>query len=92
MKYHCYTPCSAPNTGWKISESELAVRRDMRQHRIFTIDPPTARDLDDALHVTELPDGTVEVRVTHPSNCDYHDAHVHVLAYTHELLSSAADC
>ncbi|KAG5185382.1 hypothetical protein JKP88DRAFT_276796 [Tribonema minus] len=49
--------------GWKIPASEAAVRRDLRDARIFTIDPPTARDLDDALHVTPLPDGTVEIGV-----------------------------
>lgn len=35
----------------------------MRDHTIFTIDPPTAKDLDDALHVKELPDGTFELGV-----------------------------
>lgn len=39
-------------------------RRDYRQERIFTIDPTTAKDLDDALHIKLLPDGaTVEVGV-----------------------------
>jgi len=35
----------------------------LREHTIFTIDPPTAKDLDDALHVTQLPDGTYEIGV-----------------------------
>ena len=34
------------------------VRRDLRtSHRIFSIDPPTARDLDDALSVRPLGKG-----------------------------------
>ena len=48
---------------WAIPASELATQRDLRAHRIFTIDPATARDLDDALHVTPMPDGTVELGV-----------------------------
>lgn len=30
---------------------------------MFSIDPSTAKDLDDALHVTDMRDGTVEVGV-----------------------------
>lgn len=33
---------------------ELALRRDLRSQCIFTIDPSTARDLDDALHCRVL--------------------------------------
>ena len=46
-----------------IPEEEVARRRDLRSTRIFSIDPWSARDLDDALHVTPLPDGTVELGV-----------------------------
>lgn len=46
---------------WSIPPEEIALRRDLRAQRIFTIDPSNARDLDDALHITELPDGTFEV-------------------------------
>lgn len=49
--------------GWKPTEEMLRGRRDYRNHRIFTIDPTTARDLDDALHITELEDGRVEIGV-----------------------------
>lgn len=38
-----------PPTPWSISGEELASRRDFRSSRVFSIDPPTARDLDDAL-------------------------------------------
>jgi exoribonuclease R len=48
---------------WCIPEAEIAPgnRIDLRDTCIFTIDPPTARDLDDALHITELPDSTFEI-------------------------------
>lgn len=36
---------------WIIPESEYAERMDLRSKRIFTIDPLTARDLDDALSI-----------------------------------------
>ncbi|KAI8619015.1 hypothetical protein BC830DRAFT_1078836 [Chytriomyces sp. MP71] len=52
-----------PPTPWSIPESEYAVRRDFRNVRVFSIDPLTARDLDDALSVVPLPDGTFEVGV-----------------------------
>jgi len=49
--------------GWSIPEEEIAKRRDLRETCIFTIDPPTARDLDDALHCFKLPNGNFEVGV-----------------------------
>ena len=36
---------------------QFAFRRDLRKECIFTIDPATARDLDDAMHCNKLPDG-----------------------------------
>ena len=48
---------------WTIPPEEIAQRRDLRAHRIFSIDPLTARDLDDALSCTALGDGTFEVGV-----------------------------
>lgn len=44
-------------------ETQSDVRRDLRSHRVFTIDPETAKDLDDALHVVKNDDGTFEVGV-----------------------------
>jgi ribonuclease R len=38
-------------------------RRDFRGQTTFTIDPATARDFDDALSVTRLPDGNLEIGV-----------------------------
>ncbi|CAM9097036.1 unnamed protein product [Ectocarpus fasciculatus] len=48
---------------WKIPNEEIRKRRDLRATRIFTIDPTGARDLDDALSVTPLADGTFEIGV-----------------------------
>ncbi len=48
---------------WEIPPSEILKRRDLRAYRIFTIDPPNAKDLDDALHITPLDDGTYEIGV-----------------------------
>jgi DIS3-like exonuclease 2 len=49
--------------GWKPTPNMYAGRRDYRAERIFTIDPTTAKDLDDALHIKMQDDGTVEVGV-----------------------------
>ncbi len=38
-----------PTIPWSIPEGEYKYRRDMRAERIFSIDPLTARDLDDAV-------------------------------------------
>jgi len=48
---------------WSIPEPELKLRRDFRSECVFTIDPLTARDLDDALSVTHMPDGNYRVAV-----------------------------
>lgn len=47
----------------EISASEIARRADLRQKEIFTIDPVDAKDFDDAIHVSELPNGNFEVGV-----------------------------
>lgn len=54
-----------PPTPWSIPDREIQadVRRDLRNHRVFTIDPETAKDLDDALHIVKNEDGTYEVGV-----------------------------
>jgi DIS3-like exonuclease 2 len=43
-----------PPTPWAISPEDLNGRRDFRNQRVFSIDPPTARDLDDALSIERL--------------------------------------
>ncbi|CAG2110099.1 unnamed protein product [Medioppia subpectinata] len=48
---------------WHIPERELQYRRDFRNECVFTIDPSTARDLDDALSVKRLNDGNLEIGV-----------------------------
>jgi protein SSD1 len=50
-------------TPWSIPEEELQNREDLRGLRIFSIDPPTARDLDDALSCRAIGDGSFEVGV-----------------------------
>mmetsp|Transcript_30979 Transcript_30979/g.79024 ORF Transcript_30979/g.79024 Transcript_30979/m.79024 type:complete len:1166 (-) Transcript_30979:319-3816(-) len=44
-----------PKTPWNVSDQDLSGRRDFRSHRVFSIDPPTAKDLDDALHIHPVP-------------------------------------
>jgi exoribonuclease R len=48
---------------WMELEVEASRRIDLRKKRIFTIDPLTARDLDDAIHVDIIDDEFVEVGV-----------------------------
>ncbi|XP_075717943.1 DIS3-like exonuclease 2 isoform X2 [Rhinoderma darwinii] len=55
--------CLPQNLPWAIPQEELERRRDLRKECIFTIDPATARDLDDALSCKLLPDGNFEVGV-----------------------------
>lgn len=47
----------------EISEEEIKNRIDLRKECIFTIDPLTARDLDDAVSCKELPNGNYEIGV-----------------------------
>lgn len=49
--------------GWAPTSDMYKGRRDYRSERIFTIDPTTAKDLDDALHIKKLPGGRVEIGV-----------------------------
>ncbi|KAL7387350.1 hypothetical protein ABVT39_022444 [Epinephelus coioides] len=55
--------CLPKNLPWTIPPEEMKKRKDLRQECIFTIDPATARDLDDALSCKQLPDGNFEVGV-----------------------------
>ena len=48
---------------WRIPEDELAKRLDLRKTRIFTIDPITAQDLDDALSIEKITDTIYEIGV-----------------------------
>lgn len=55
--------CLPQETPWKIPKEELEYRRDFRNDCVFTIDPLTARDLDDAVHCKKIEDGRFEVGV-----------------------------
>ncbi|XP_060198062.1 DIS3-like exonuclease 2 isoform X2 [Lycium barbarum] len=52
-----------PSIPWEIPKEELQSRRDIRNSCVFTIDPATATDFDDALSVERLPDGNFRVGV-----------------------------
>ena len=47
----------------RITEKEIARRRDMRARTTFTIDPADAKDFDDALSIHKIEDGIWEVGV-----------------------------
>ncbi|XP_052872876.1 DIS3-like exonuclease 2 [Anopheles cruzii] len=59
-----------PPLPYRIPEEEIARREDLRGECIFTIDPATARDLDDALSCKVLSDGNYEIGV-HISDVTY---------------------
>lgn len=46
-----------------IPERELETRKDLRGERIFSIDPETTKDVDDALSIRANEDGTFDVAV-----------------------------
>lgn len=52
-----------PPLPWSIPDREYEVRRDFREHCVFTIDPATAKDLDDAVSVKKLDNGNYEIGV-----------------------------
>lgn len=49
--------CLPKESPWTIPEAELQWRKDFRSECVFTIDPSTARDLDDALSCKDLGNG-----------------------------------
>lgn len=55
----------------EIRPEDLEDREDIRKECVFTIDPLTARDLDDAVSVKELPNGNFEIGV-HISDASYY--------------------
>lgn len=54
-----------PEVPWSAneSESEILARRDFRDECVFSIDPPTARDLDDALSIRRCSADVYEIGV-----------------------------
>nr|CAB3238077.1 DIS3-like exonuclease 2 [Phallusia mammillata] len=57
------TDCLPKDLPWMIPQEERSKRRDFTKECIFSIDPSTARDLDDALHCRKLESGHFEVGV-----------------------------
>ncbi|XP_024596359.1 DIS3-like exonuclease 2 isoform X4 [Neophocaena asiaeorientalis asiaeorientalis] len=55
--------CLPQDLPWTIPPEEFSKRRDLRKDCVFTIDPSTARDLDDALSCKPVADGNFEVGV-----------------------------
>ncbi|KAK8646902.1 hypothetical protein V6N13_120669 [Hibiscus sabdariffa] len=52
-----------PSTPWEIPPKEFQTRKDLRDLCVFTIDPSTASDLDDALSIEKLTNDTFRVGV-----------------------------
>lgn len=54
-----------PPLPWSVSSEDLAnpIRQDLRHLRVFSVDPPGCKDIDDALHYTALSNGNFEVGV-----------------------------
>ncbi|KAG0239001.1 hypothetical protein BGX31_003124 [Mortierella sp. GBA43] len=52
-----------PKLPWTIPDDEMKRRRDIRKDCVFSIDPATAKDLDDAVSCVPLKDGTFEIGV-----------------------------
>ncbi|KAK2659550.1 hypothetical protein Ddye_006083 [Dipteronia dyeriana] len=59
-----------PHIPWEVPSEELFSRKDIRNLCIFTIDPPTATDLDDALSIERLSDGICRIGV-HIADASY---------------------
>jgi DIS3-like exonuclease 2 len=52
-----------PAQSWEVPEEEVTARRDLRHILTFTIDPPTAIELDDALSIEMVSDGVFRIGV-----------------------------
>ncbi|KAK6924586.1 PIN domain [Dillenia turbinata] len=54
-----------PPLPWSVATQDLVnpSRLDLRHLRVFSVDPPGCKDIDDALHCTILPSGNFEVGV-----------------------------
>lgn len=75
VPWTCVTPIfvKLPNLSSLLSsvpDREFEVRKDLRGERVFTIDPETAKDLDDALSIKLNEDGTYDVGV-HVADVSY---------------------
>eukprot|EP00730_Choanoeca_flexa_P007158 TRINITY_DN12289_c0_g2_i1.p1 TRINITY_DN12289_c0_g2~~TRINITY_DN12289_c0_g2_i1.p1 ORF type:complete len:726 (+),score=172.14 TRINITY_DN12289_c0_g2_i1:2-2179(+) len=52
-----------PSPDWQVADQDLSRREDLRHLDVCSIDPPGCTDIDDALHVVDLPNGNYEVGV-----------------------------
>lgn len=80
ISYEAFTPAvmkCLPPSPWTITDHDRLVRRDLRDLRICSIDPPGCTDIDDALHVKILENGNYEVGV-------------HIADVTHFVLEGSA--
>ena len=50
-----------PKMPWTITKEDEQKRKDLRGLNICSIDPPGCTDIDDALHLRDLPNGNFEV-------------------------------
>jgi exosome complex exonuclease DIS3/RRP44 len=61
--YRCL-PKVGPNGEWDPSPADVKGRVDFRKnYRVFSVDPPGCKDIDDALHVRDLGNGKFELGV-----------------------------
>nr|VZH98854.1 unnamed protein product [Spirometra erinaceieuropaei] len=67
----------------KHQEEELLRRRDFRDQCVFTIDPRTARDLDDALHIRILEPDEIEALEAKGVRGAMYEVGVHIADVTH---------
>lgn len=49
-----------PAMPWGLTDEDLRRRKDLRGLDICSIDPPGCTDIDDALHLRDLPNGNFE--------------------------------
>ncbi|KAG0210280.1 DIS3 mitotic control [Mortierella sp. NVP41] len=56
-------PINTPERPWTPDPVELGRRRDLRNHTVFSIDPPNCQDIDDAISVKEIGNGQIEFGV-----------------------------
>lgn len=63
--------CLPQGSPWTIPPEEFSKRRDLRKDCIFTIDPSSARDLDDALSCKPLTDGDIYEVGVHIADVSY---------------------
>ncbi|RUS18764.1 hypothetical protein BC937DRAFT_88378 [Endogone sp. FLAS-F59071] len=56
-------PVNTKENPWKPDSAEISRRRDLRAALTFSIDPPNCQDIDDAMSIRDLSDGTIELGV-----------------------------